>query len=170
MKWKCPAHVAPTQAVQIQGLGHQTATIMAEENVIYRDLVHHLDHLVVMMLKVHPMIIGTIGINRPIEIATITIDNIALTIRIGKITTRMVSPLLGTVIGIGIPMTLGNGYTNGVIRVQANLTFRLDQIMQETPGIRAPPRIKRNQNRRPNQFPGNTAYNSNISDQRAPMK
>ncbi len=42
--------------------------------------------------------------------------------------------------------------------------------MQETPGIRAPPRIKRNQNRRPNQFPGNTAYNSNISDQRAPMK
>ncbi len=114
--------------------------------VFYRDLVHHLDHLVVMigvmMLQVHPMIIGTIGINHPIEIATIAIDNTALTIRIGKITTRMVSPLLGVLIGIGMPIMLKNGYTNDVIRVQANLTFRIDQIMQETHGIRAPQGLK----------------------------
>ncbi len=32
-----------------------------------------------------------------------------------------------------------------------------------------PPRVKRNQNRRPNQFPWNNAYNSNIGDQRVPM-
>ncbi len=41
----------------------------------------------VIMLQVHPMIIGTIGINCPIEIATIAIDNTALTIKIGNITT-----------------------------------------------------------------------------------
>ncbi len=115
---------------------------MAEENVIFRDLVHHLDHLVimiaVMMPQIHSMIIGTIQINRPIEIAAITIDNTALTIRIVKITTRMVSPLLRTLIGITMPMTLRNGYINDVIRVQASLTFRIDRIMQETSGIRAP--------------------------------
>ncbi len=54
----------------------------------------------------------------------------------------MVSPPLGTLIGIGIPMSLKNGYTNGVIRVQANLTFRIDQIMQETHGITAPQGLK----------------------------
>ncbi len=141
LKWMCPAHVALTQSVLIQGLNQRIMTIMGEENVIYRDLVHHLDHLVViigvMMLQMHPMIIGTIGNNRPIEIATIAIDNTALTIRIGKITTRMVSSLLGTLIGIAMPMTL-----NEVIRIQANLTFRIDQIMQETPGVGAPQMLK----------------------------
>ncbi len=142
LKWKCPAHVALTQAVLIQGLGHRIVTIMAEENVIYRDLVHLVVMIGVMMLQMHPMIIGTIGINHPIEIATITIDNTALTIRIGKITTRMVSSLLGPLIGIAMPMTLRNGNINDIIRVQANLTFRINQIMQETPGIWAPQGLK----------------------------
>ncbi len=106
---------------------------MAEENVIYRDLVHHLDHLVVMivvmMLQMHPMIIGTIGINRPIEIATIAIDNTALTIKIEKRTTRMVSLLLGNLIGIAMPMPLMNCNIYDVIMVSVNLTIRIDQIM-----------------------------------------
>ncbi len=121
-------------------------TIMAEGNIIYRDLVHHQDYLVVMtgitMVHMRHMMVGIIGINHLIEIAHIAIDNTALTIKIGDITTRMVSPWLGTLIGIGMPMTHRNGYIKGVIRAKANLTIRLDIISQEIPGITAPQGLK----------------------------
>ncbi len=83
------------------------------------------------------MVIGTLETDHPIGIAMIAIDNTALTIKIGNITSQTVSPQLGTLVRIALPMMLANGKIKDGIRVPISLISRIDRKIKVISGIRA---------------------------------